>query len=62
MKVRGKAASGKKLVFIVAQLIETSDAYDGKSNADIEKEIFDEMPDIPYVVRVEKVTVLDCPG
>jgi len=51
----------KKLVFIVAHLIETPEAYEDKSNTDIEKDILEEMPIIPYVARIEKVTVLDCP-
>ena len=27
---------------------------------DVEKEILDEMPTIPYMAQIEKVTVLDC--
>ncbi len=45
----------KKVVFIFARLIEDPEAYKGKTNADIEKEI----NSIPYVKRIEKVTVLD---
>jgi len=52
----------KKMMFIVARLIETPEAYEGKGNADVEKEILDEMPVIPYVARIEKVTVLDAEG
>ena len=56
----------KKIMFIVAHLVPEAEAYEGKSNADIEKEILDELqkqavPVIPYVARIEKVTVLDCP-
>jgi len=49
----------KKLAVILAQLVPTPEAYEGKTNADIEKEILEEMPAIPYVARIEKVTVLD---
>jgi len=49
----------RKMVFIVARLVPESEAYEGKSNADIEREILEDEPAIPYVVRVEKVTVLD---
>ncbi|MDI6813847.1 MAG: hypothetical protein QMD10_09950 [Desulfitobacteriaceae bacterium] len=50
----------KKIVFIVAGLAPTSEAYEGKTNADIEREILEEAPAIPYVARIEKATVLDC--
>ena len=50
----------KKVVFIVASLVDTPEAYEGKTNADVEKEIQTEIPTIPYVARIEKVTVLDC--
>lgn len=49
----------KKIAFIIAWLIEDPEAYKGKSNADIEREILEEAPAIPYVARIEKVTVLD---
>lgn len=52
----------KKVMFIVAQLVETPEAYEGKTNRDVEKEVLSEMPVIPYVARIEKVTVLDYPG
>jgi hypothetical protein len=56
----------KKIMFIVAHLVPDPEAYEGKTNEDVEKEIFDELqkqavPVIPYVAHVEKVTVLDCP-
>jgi hypothetical protein len=51
----------KKIVFIYALLIENSEAYKGKTNADIEKEILKDIGPIPYVARIEKVTVLDFP-
>jgi hypothetical protein len=51
----------KKVVFICAQLIENSEAYEGKTNADLEKEISREIGPIPYVTQIEKVTVLDYP-
>jgi len=50
----------KKVVFIYAWLIEDMEAYKGKTNADIEREILEEISPIPYVARIEKVTVLDC--
>jgi len=50
----------KKVVFIYARLVEDSEAYEGKTNADIEKEILEDMGLIPYVANIEKVTVLDC--
>ena len=49
----------KKIVFITAHLVPDPDAYQSKTNVDVEKEILDEMPAIPYVARIEKVTVLD---
>lgn len=52
----------KKVLFICARLVEDSGAYEGKTNADIEKEILEDMGLIPYVARIEKVTVLDCPA
>jgi hypothetical protein len=51
----------KKIVFIYAWLVKDSEAYKGKTNADIEKEILEDIGPIPYVARVEKVTVLDFP-
>jgi hypothetical protein len=51
----------KKIVFIYARLVEDHEAYEGKTNADIEKEILEETGSIPYVARIEKVTVLDSP-
>lgn len=50
----------KKIVFITAHLVPEAEAYKGKTNADIEKEILSEIPAIPYVAKIEKVTVLDC--
>jgi hypothetical protein len=50
----------KKMVFITAKLIQDREAYKGKRNADIENEISEEIGIIPYVARIEKVTVLDC--
>lgn len=49
----------RKIVFITARLVEDPEAYKGKTNADIEKEILDEIGPIPYVAEIEKVTVLD---
>lgn len=49
----------KKVVFIYAWLVEDPETYEGKTNADIEKEILKEIGLIPYVAWIEKVTVLD---
>lgn len=48
-----------KVVFIFARLINDPEAYEGKTNEDIEREILEEIGPIPYVARIEKVTVLD---
>jgi hypothetical protein len=50
----------KKIAFITAWLVDDPEAYRNKTNADIEKEILTEVGLIPYVARIEKVTVLDC--
>lgn len=50
----------KKIAVIIARLVPTPEAYQGKSNRDVEEEILKEAPAIPYVARIEKVTVLDC--
>jgi hypothetical protein len=55
------------MIFIVAWLVPHKEAYEGKTNEDVEKEIFDELqkqavPVIPYMAHVEKVTVLDVAG
>ena len=49
----------KKIVFITAWLVEDPEAYKNKTNADIEKEILQEIGPIPYVARIEKVTIVD---
>jgi len=49
----------KKVAFITAILIEDPEPYEGKTNADIEKEILEEIGPIPYVAKIEKVTVID---
>jgi hypothetical protein len=49
----------KKIAFIIASLVQNREAYKGKTNADIEKEILEEQLMIPYVARMEKVVVLD---
>jgi len=49
----------KKIALIAARLVEDPEAYRGKSNTDIEKEIMEETLTIPYVARIEKVTVID---
>ena len=52
----------KKIVFITAHLIPEAEAYENKTNEDVEKEILNKMPNIPYVTKIEKVTVLDYKG
>ena len=49
----------KKLVFIVAWLLEDPEAYEGVTNADVEAGLSGEVEGLAYVARVEKVTVLD---
>jgi len=49
----------RKIAFIVLSLVEAPEAYEGKTNRDVEREILSGLPAIPYVARVEKVTVLD---
>jgi hypothetical protein len=49
----------KKIVFITARLVDDPEAYRNKTNADIEKEILQEISSLPYVVQIEKVTVVD---
>jgi len=51
----------KKVLFMYAELVKDPEAYKDKTNADIEKEILGEIGPIPYVARIEKITVLDCP-
>jgi hypothetical protein len=51
----------KKIVFIYAWLVDNPEAYKGKTNADVEKEISEEIGPIPYVAHIEEVTVLDFP-
>jgi hypothetical protein len=48
------------MAFIVCRLVPTPEAYEGKSNADVKREILDKKPAFPYVARIEKVTILDC--
>ena len=49
----------RKMVFIVAWLVEDPEAYRGVTDADVERKIREGATSIPYVARVEKVTVLD---
>ena len=44
----------KKVVVICAQLVEDPEAYKGQANADIEKEILEDIGLIPYVANIEK--------
>lgn len=49
----------KKVVFIVAFLTEDPEAYEDVTNADVEKGLMEDARLLPYVAKVEKVTVLD---
>jgi len=54
-----KMKKPKKVAIICARLIEDPEAYQNKTNQDIEKEILHGIGIIPYVAQIEKVTVLD---
>jgi len=45
----------EKRVIIVCRLVPTPEAYEGKLNAGVAKEILSEMPPTPYMARIEKV-------
>ena len=47
------------MVFIVAWLVEDPEAYEGVTNADVEKGLMEKVQGLPYVAKVEKGTVLD---
>ena len=61
MSKKRKQPALKRIVLITAWLVDDPEAYRDKTNIDIEKEITEEIDIIPYVERIEKVTVLDCP-
>jgi len=44
----------KKIALITAWLVDTPEAYKGKTNEDIEKEILEEISLIPYIARIER--------
>jgi len=52
----------EKRTIIVCRLVSTPEAYEGKTNRDVEKDIVDEMPIVPYATRIDKVLVLDVEG
>lgn len=52
----------KKLAIILAWLVETPEAYEGKTNADVEKEILKETLGVPYVKIIERIVVADVPA
>ena len=52
----------KKRAIIIVRLVPTPEAYEGKTNRDIEREILEEAPIIPYAASIEKVTVQDVEG
>jgi len=49
----------EKRGIILVKLVPEVSAYEGKSNADIEKEILDEKPAIPYVAEIERICVFN---
>ena len=49
----------RKIVFIVAWLTDDPEAYEGVTNADVEASLREEAWGLPYVAKVEKVTILD---
>ena len=51
----------KKIALITVWLVDDPEAYEGKTNSDVEKEILEDIGSIPYAARIEKITVLDCP-
>jgi len=51
----------KKIALITVWLVENPEAYEGKTNTDIEREILKDIGTIPYAAQIEKVTVLDYP-
>jgi len=57
--VEGEPTKMKKTTIIAAKLIEDEQAYKNKTNEDVENEILDKIPPIPYVAEITKVTVLD---
>ena len=61
MSRKRQAKTQNKIVFITAWLVDDPEAYKDKTDAEIEKEIMDEIGPIPYVARLEKATVLNCP-
>jgi hypothetical protein len=44
----------EKRAIIIVRLVPTPEAYEGKSNADVAKEIQAQKPAIPYVARIER--------
>ena len=49
----------RKMVFIVAWLMEEIEAHHDVTTADLEEGLMKEVQDLPYVAQVEKVTILD---
>jgi hypothetical protein len=52
----------KKCAVLLARLVLTPEAFEARSNADVEREVLDKKPAFPYVARIEKVVVLDGEG
>ena len=60
MRVCNGGRRMEQIAITTVRLVPLPEACEGKSNADIEKEILAETPSIPFAARIEKVTVLDC--
>lgn len=51
-----------KRVILIARLVPTPEAYEGKTNENIAKEIQAEKPAIPYVAEIERISVFNSPS
>jgi hypothetical protein len=54
-----KALRVEKRAIIMVRLVPTPEAYKDKSNRDVEKEILEEKPAIPYVAEIERTSVFN---
>jgi hypothetical protein len=52
----------EKRAIIIVKLVSTPEAYEGKTNRDIAKEIQAEDPAIPYVAEIERTCVFNSPA
>jgi hypothetical protein len=51
-----------KRAVIIVRLVPTPEAYEGKTNRDVEKEILAEKPQILYGAEVERIVVFNSPS